>query len=26
LWKICNFTYKMFLSQGETAMDGGFRH
>ena len=26
LRKIGNFTYKMFLSQGETAMDGGFRH
>jgi len=26
LWKIGNFTYEMLLYQGETAMDGGFRH
>ena len=25
LRKIGNFTYKMFLEQGETAMDGSFR-
>ena len=26
LRKIGNFTYKIVLNQGETAMDGGFRH
>ncbi|MCI8354806.1 MAG: hypothetical protein HFI47_06915 [Lachnospiraceae bacterium] len=26
LWKISNFTYEMLRYQGETAMDGGFRH